>query len=87
MKKGFLLRETSRVNVPESLFQTEIYQKDDLDIVIEDKEEIRKYPLQKVKNKIILGDTFKVLKKLGEEIVDLVFIDPPYFYSCQIKKN
>ena len=32
-------------------------------------------------NKIINGDSLKVLKKLEDESVDLVCTDPPYGYS------
>jgi len=57
-----------------------------MDIVIEDVEEKQKYSLEEIKNKIILGDTFKVLKKMEDETVDLVFIDPPYFLQLPNKE-
>ncbi|MEO0255256.1 MAG: DNA methyltransferase [candidate division WOR-3 bacterium] len=56
------------------------------DLVIEDKEEKKKYSIDEIKNKIILGDTFKVLKKIEEETFDMVFIDPPYFLQLPKKE-
>lgn len=32
-------------------------------------------------NTLILGDTFKVLKKIPSESIDMIFADPPYFLS------
>ncbi|HPD34069.1 MAG TPA: hypothetical protein P5545_05275 [Bacteroidota bacterium] len=55
-------------------------------LVIEDKNEIRKYKLDEIKNKVILGDTFKVLKKIDDECVDMVFMDPPYFLQLPNKE-
>jgi len=37
-------------------------------------------------NSIILGDALKVLKKLPEEMFDMVFIDPPYFLQLPKKE-
>lgn len=31
--------------------------------------------------KLILGDSFKILKKLEEKSIDMIFADPPYFLS------
>ena len=56
------------------------------DLVIEDKDEKEKYSLDEVRNKVILGDAFKVLKKLDDECVDMVFIDPPYFLQLGNKQ-
>ncbi len=56
------------------------------DLVIEDKPEINKYSLEEVLNRVILGDSLKVLKKLPEESVDMVFMDPPYFLQLPNKK-
>ena len=30
-------------------------------------------------NKIILGDNLEILKNMGDESVDLIYIDPPFF--------
>ena len=30
---------------------------------------------------IILGDSFKILRKLKAESIDMIFADPPYFLS------
>ncbi len=54
--------------------------------VIEDKDEQQKYLLDEIKNKVILGDAFKVLKKIGDNIFDMVFIDPPYFLQLRNKE-
>ena len=56
------------------------------DLVIEDKPEIKKYSLEDVLNRVILGDALKVLKKLPEESVDMIFMDPPYFLQLPNKK-
>ncbi len=37
------------------------------------------YPLSTVENRVILGDALAVLDKLEPEIVDCVFLDPPYY--------
>jgi len=57
-----------------------------MSIVIEDKDDRHKYILGEIKNKIILGDTFKVLKKIDDEVFDAVFIDPPYFLQLPNKE-
>ncbi len=56
------------------------------DLVIIDKDEKAKYNINEVKNKIIWGDALKVLKKIPEESVDMVFVDPPYFLQLPNKK-
>jgi len=56
------------------------------DLVIKDTPEIKSYSLQEVLNKVILGDALKVLKKLPEESVDMIFMDPPYFLQLPNKK-
>jgi DNA modification methylase len=55
-------------------------------LVIEDRNEIEKYQLDEIKNKVILGDTFKVLKKIDDECIDMVFMDPPYFLQLPNKE-
>ena len=57
-----------------------------INLVIEDKDEKQRYLLEEIKNKVILGDAFKVLKKFDDEIFDMVFIDPPYFLQLPPKK-
>jgi len=57
-----------------------------INLVIKDKDEIEKYQTEEIKNKVILGDTFRVLKKIDNEIFDMVFIDPPYFLQLQNKE-
>jgi len=57
-----------------------------MNLIIKDTEEKLMYSLEETKNKVILGNTFKVLKKLGREKVDMVFVDPPYFLQLQNKE-
>jgi DNA modification methylase len=73
-------------NAQKILFNNEIYQNDKMNLVIEDKNEKDKYLLDAIKNKVILGDTFKVLKKIDDESIDMVFIDPPYFLQLPKKE-
>jgi DNA modification methylase len=56
------------------------------DLVIKDREEVLFYSVQDIKNKVIQGDAFKVLKKIPEESFDMVFIDPPYFLQLSKKE-
>ncbi len=49
-------------STPRTLFDNDTL-KDDMDLVIEDNDEKHKYLLDEIKNKVIWGDTFKVLKK------------------------
>jgi len=55
-------------------------------MVVKDSDEKERYSLEEIKNKVILGDALKVLKKIDEEIFDMVFIDPPYFLQLSNKK-
>jgi DNA modification methylase len=68
------------------LFKNDAILNDSMNLVIEDKEEREKYQIEEIKNKVILGDTFKVLKKIDNEVFDLVFIDPPYFLQLPNKE-
>jgi DNA modification methylase len=43
------------------------------------------YTIDQIRDKVILGDTFRVLKHLESEVFDLVFIDPPY--NLQLPKK
>jgi DNA modification methylase len=54
--------------------------------VIEDKEEKQKYLCDEIRNKVILGDAFKVIRKIDNESVDMIFIDPPYFLQLPNKE-
>lgn len=58
----------------------------DNSIMIEDKEEKKKYAIEETMNKVILGEAFKVLKKIDDEVFDMVFIDPPYFLQLPNKE-
>jgi len=68
------------------LFESSAYPNDNMNLVIGDKEEKQKYLLGEITNKVILGDTFKVLKKIDDEVFDIVFIDPPYFLQLPNKE-
>lgn len=46
-------------------------------VVIDDEEKI--YSLDKILNRVILGDCIKVMKRLPSEFADCIFVDPPYF--------
>ena len=43
------------------------------------------YTIDQIRDKVILGNTFRVLKHLESEVFDLVFIDPPY--NLQLPKK
>ena len=55
-------------------------------LVIKDYDEKKRYSIDEIKNKVILGDALKVLKKIDDEVFDMVFIDPPYFLQLPNKK-
>jgi DNA modification methylase len=55
-------------------------------MVIEDRKEKERYQIEEIKNKVIWGDTFEVLKKMDDEVFDMVFIDPPYFLQLPSKE-
>jgi DNA modification methylase len=56
-------------------------------LVIQDKEDKVKYSLKEIRNRVILGDAFKVLKKIEDNTFDMVFIDPPYFLQLPNDKE
>jgi len=74
------------INCYDSVLEQGVLFKSDVNFVIEDKPEKSKYDLSEIENKIILGDTFKVLKKIKNEVFDMVFIDPPYFLQLPNKQ-
>jgi len=74
------------INCYDSMVEQGILFKSDINLVIEDKPGKSKYKLSEIENKIILGDTFKVLKKIENEVFDMVFIDPPYFLQLPNKQ-
>jgi DNA modification methylase len=55
-------------------------------MVMVDAPDIETYALREVLDRVILGDALKVLRKLPEASVDLVFIDPPYFLQLPNRK-
>jgi DNA modification methylase len=54
--------------------------------VIEDTEEVKNYQIEEIRNKVMLGNAFNVLRKFESEIFDMVFIDPPYFLQLPKKE-
>jgi DNA modification methylase len=54
--------------------------------VIEDIEKVKNYQIEEIRNKVILGNAFNVLRKFESEIFDMVFIDPPYFLQLPRKE-
>jgi DNA modification methylase len=56
------------------------------DLVVKDRDEVLFYSVEDIKNKVIQGDAFKVLKRIPEESFDMVFIDPPYFLQLSKKE-
>jgi DNA modification methylase len=54
--------------------------------VIADTDELSHYQMQDLTNKVILGDSLNVLKKLPDACADLIFFDPPYFLQLPKKK-
>jgi len=55
-------------------------------LIIKDMPTKQKYSVEEIKNKVILGNAFEVLRKIEEGIVDMVFIDPPYFLQLGNKE-
>lgn len=56
------------------------------DIVLKDTADRQTFAAGELQNKVVVGDTFEVLRKMQSESVDLVFIDPPYFLQLPKKK-
>ncbi|MEM1551059.1 MAG: site-specific DNA-methyltransferase [Candidatus Bathyarchaeia archaeon] len=54
--------------------------------LIVDHQETYRYGVEEVLNTIILGNALKVLPKLPDEMVDMAFIDPPYFLQLPQKR-
>ncbi len=74
-------REKQKMN---NLFEEKLELKSK--ILIEDTPQKQEYSLEEIKNKVILGDAFKVLRKIEKEVFDMVFIDPPYFLQLPNKE-
>lgn len=55
-------------------------------MVLRDSDEVHAYPIEDVRNRVILGSAFSVLGKLPPECVDMVFIDPPYYLQLPKKR-
>jgi DNA modification methylase len=55
-------------------------------IVVYDSQDKPLYKTEEIRDKIILGDTLDVLRKIESNVFDTVFIDPPYFLQLKKKK-
>ena len=83
LKKSILIKQMkSSEALNKKLFEEEMSN----GLVIRDSENMPFYSIEDIKNKVIQGDAFKVLKKIPEESFDMVFIDPPYFLQLGKKK-
>jgi len=85
------MKETTKTNKKDetmSLFRQGVISSDRNEVikVISDLNGKQTYTKEEVLNNVILGDALKVLKKLPEEIFDMVFIDPPYFLQLPKKE-
>jgi len=54
--------------------------------LINDVPSVNQYRLNEVLDSIIWGDALDVMPKLPDEIVDMVFLDPPYFLQLPPKR-
>lgn len=74
------MREMDEIKTQQNtLFNQKIKSNNWENLVIKDSDNKDKYSIEEIKNKIILGDAFKVLKKINDETFDMAFIDPPLF--------
>jgi len=85
------MEETTKTNEKDetmSLFQQEGigFNRNEVIKVISDQSDKQTYTKEEILNSVILGDALKVLKKLPEEIFDIIFIDPPYFLQLPKKE-
>ena len=55
-------------------------------MIIQDEDHIPQYEFEELQDKVILGDSLSVLKKMPAACVDVVFMDPPYFLQLPRKK-
>ena len=56
------------------------------DLILIDSEDIKSYTLNNIKDKVVQGDALQILKKIPDNSMNLVFIDPPYFLQLPKKK-
>jgi len=83
LKKSILIKQ---MKGSEALNKKLFEEEKQNDLVIRDSEEVLLDSVQDIKNKVIQGDAFKVLKKIPQETFDMVFIDPPYFLQLSKKE-
>jgi len=57
-----------------------------LDNLVINSEDYNKFNLKDICNKLIRGECLQTMSKIPSDIVDLVFIDPPYFLQVPPKK-
>ncbi|MGQ9583628.1 MAG: DNA-methyltransferase [Thermoplasmatota archaeon] len=55
-------------------------------LIVRDSADRAGYSIDEIRNRVVLGDAFNVLRKMPEESVDSVFIDPPYFLQLPSRK-
>ena len=85
------MEETTKTNEKDetmSLFQQEGigFNRNEVIKVTSDQSDKQTYTKEEILNSVISGDALKVLKKLPEEIFDIIFIDPPYFLQLPKKE-
>ncbi|MCM8817664.1 MAG: site-specific DNA-methyltransferase [Candidatus Omnitrophica bacterium] len=68
------------------LFKTRETVDKSINLVVKDDDGKQKYQVDEIRDRVILGDAFKVLKKIDDAVFDMVFIDPPYFLQLPNKK-
>lgn len=56
------------------------------ELVLKDDETIKCFSLPMIQNRVIQGDALSVLRKIEDEVFDLIFIDPPYFLQLPSKQ-
>ncbi|HOL22407.1 MAG TPA: DNA methyltransferase [bacterium] len=78
-KEGYI------VNIPNILPKV-IPEEEKNSIVVRDTTIKQRYAIDEIKNKVIMGNAFDVLRKIGDETFDMVFIDPPYFLQLPNKE-
>jgi DNA modification methylase len=54
--------------------------------ILQDSAEVEHYAQPDVLDKVICGDSLKVLPKLDADLADLVFVDPPYYLQLPKRK-
>lgn len=77
---------TNRITKLNSNIQETVIKENQTSFALKVEEQKTNYFLDKILDKVIIGDYLKVMKKLSSEFVDRAFIDPPYFLQLPPKK-